>query len=100
MRQCPLSATVALALQTLAASRACDFLLTCSPCTRCWSPLLVHDGEHVRLAQDQILFVFELERGAGVLRVQHGLSDRELPLEPLAAIQDAPGPDGDDLAQI
>src|SRR5439155_8606269 len=80
--------------------RACSLNSSCFAGI-CFSFFLFgYDGEHVRLAHDQILFVFELELGAGILRVQHDLADLQLHVDAVAVVQHAAGTDGDHLALL
>src|SRR5205823_5683293 len=63
------------------------------------SPLLLfavgraHDGEHVLLADDQVLDVLQLELVAGVLRVEHSIADLELHRDLGPVVENSTRPD-------
>src|SRR5687767_15988219 len=64
-----------------------------------WVSGLVHDGEHVRLAQDQILFGVDGDFGAAVLAVENLVSDLDLHRDSNVLLVPA-GADGDDLTLL
>src|SRR5262245_30031858 len=61
---------------------------------------LFEDGEHVLLAQDQVLLVLELHVGAGVLPEQDPVASLHLERQPLALVGDLAVAGGDDLALL
>jgi hypothetical protein len=56
------------------------------------------DAEELGLAEDQVLVVLDLDFGAGVLAVYHGVADLDAHLGALAVVEALAGADGDDLA--
>src|SRR5256885_397506 len=67
-----------------------------SPCDFEYLLLLAvgDDSEHVLLADDQVLDVFQLELVAGVLRVEHLVADGELHRNLLPVVEDPAGSNG------
>src|SRR5690606_26661384 len=61
---------------------------------------LLGDGQHVALAQDQVLLSVKLDLGAAVLREDDAVTDLDLRRDPLAALEDPPGTDGDHLSLL
>src|SRR5690554_4454299 len=78
--------------------------ISASPCLWNGYPIAprsaLDHGEHIRLAQDQVLLVPDRDLRAAVLPVQDPVALLELGLDALAILGELAGPDGDDLALL
>src|SRR5690606_5088747 len=60
----------------------------------------VHDGQEVTLGEDEVLGAVQLDLGAGELRVEDLVADRDLDRDAVAVLVTRPGANGDHLADL